>query len=171
LACIIVVVAGVLGVPGGAQAIGPCSGIGPTVDGMRYGTCVGDLGGGSIVWSSDGSTVTMKAKARPTPQDAVSWWDSNGPLAAGTTLVCFDLTVSALTLKKGATAMHLLSISYDNQPRALDSWSVVEGAVSRCATIPAGATNIWAQLLTVVTAGRSGSSVSLTETVAQLRVS
>jgi len=166
----VLVVAGGIFTASPAGAVGPCTGVGVTASGVYYGTCVGDLGGGSVMWSNDGSTVSMKAEAHPTPHDAVSWWETNGPLPAGTTLVCFDLNVSSLNLLAGATAKQVLIISYNNQQQSGQTWSVTRGSISRCGIIPGGVSNIWAQVLTVVTAARPGGSGYLTQTLVGLRV-
>jgi len=149
-----------------SAAVTSCSGLG-TVSGatdITYGTCTTDQNGGdgSIVFSSDGKSLTMRAKSRLGDEQVAGFWQSSGPISVSATRICVAVVVAHLKVK-GGTVDEQLILSYDGVQHDPLPWSVTTTGVqpAYCGDVPVGATNVWWQLITLA----SGAKVHVSQTI------
>jgi len=137
-----------------------CFGSGTTPSGNAwYGPCNTNANGGSgfVKFSSDGTALSLFAQSsrRGSRQVAASWFNGPAPAAGG---VCIEINVDYVSLAGGASAEHRLRVS-GNGLQSVVAWPVASaGTEWRCVTVPAGATEVWWQLVTSVSADKSWSS-------------
>jgi len=149
-----------------SAAVTSCVGLG-LVSGatdITYGTCATDQndGGGSVAFSTDGRSMTLAARTRQGTEQVAGFWQTSGPIAVTATRICLDINVTALKLKRDGYVEEQLILSYDGVQHDPLTWSVTTTGIqpAYCASVPAGATNVWWQLISL--AGGSKARVSQT---------
>jgi len=170
---IALVSAALLGLAGASPAqatVVNCIGVGTTLGGaVQYGNCPTDQtgGSGSVVFERGGLRVHLKAQAQAGPEQVASFWESNGPVAAGTTGICVTVNVSQLALRGHATAEQTMQLSYDSNGIVIRNlvWGAGKGVQQYCGSVPVGSSNIWWELLTTVGGSSSTGHGSLTQTI------
>jgi hypothetical protein len=147
-----------------SAAVTTCSALG-TVSGatdINYGTCITDQNGGdgSIRFSSDGKSVTMRARSKLGDEQVAGFWQSSGPISVIATQICVAVVVDHLKVKGGAVDEQLI-LSYDGVQHDPLTWSVTTTGVqpAYCGSVPEGSTNVWWQLITLA----SGAKAHLSE--------
>lgn len=120
---------------------------------VQYGVCTTDLNGGtgSIAFSGGGLTVALSARSGlGAPEMVASEWQSNGAVIV-TSEICIAISVTHLSLQGGGEVQEQLHLSYNGAPQAPLTWLVTTtGRKTYCGPVPAGATNVWWQLITIV---------------------
>jgi hypothetical protein len=168
------VIAGLLYATAPAQAtvIG-CSGIGVIAsNNVQYGTCATDANGGtgSVTFSNDGSTAALSAKTKRAAEQVASYWQSNGPVNA-TSEICVDISVTQVSLRGSGLVQEQLRLSYNGAQQGPITWSVTTtGNKTYCGAIPAGATNVWWQLITLANANKPVGEARVSETLLAVRM-
>jgi hypothetical protein len=133
-----------------------CSGLG-AVSGapdITYGTCTTDLndGEGSVTYSADGRTMTLATRTKPgTGEQVAGFWQSSGPIGVAATQICLAIDVTTLHLKPGGDVEEQLILSLDGVQQDPVTFSVTKKGVqpAYCASVPAGASNVWWQLISL----------------------
>ncbi len=109
---------------------------------VQYGQCATNLSGaGSVTFYHGGAFVTVA-------QNGAAFWSTNGPLAGSPTRVCANF---ALSLSRRAAGEQDLVVSYNGGEQVTVKRSIWSGLTKVCAALPAGAVNVWAQLITIAT--------------------
>jgi hypothetical protein len=171
-------------VAGTAQAgVTGCNSVGTVAGYVNYGACSTDQNGGtgSVTWpdtaaegvpSGHGFIVDMKAKTQRSAEQVASFWQSNGPLEITTpNQICAYTNVTQLSLKGGGYVTQQLFLSYNGaeypigSPRQITSTTNNSSALSYCGNVPAGATNVWWQLITIAGGLKPSSQVSVSATL------
>jgi hypothetical protein len=149
-----------------SAAVTSCSGLG-TISGttdINYGACNTDQNGGvgSVAFSSDGKSVTMKAKSKLGDEQVAGFWQSNGPISVVATRICVAVVITDLKVKSGVVDEQLI-LSYDGVQHDPLTWSVTTNGIqpAYCGSVPVGATNVWWQLVTLA----SGAKVRVSQTL------
>ncbi len=143
-----------------------CFGIGVTTGNIQYGECNTDAtsGKGSVRFSHDPLTVSLAADSRNGPEEVAAFWESNGPVDVSDGAICVTVRVVTLTLTRGATSEQHLDLSYNFAPHTL-VFPTVRGTSTYCGPIPAGATNVFWQLLTTAGGSSPASRAHVRETL------
>jgi hypothetical protein len=149
-----------------SAAVTTCSGLG-TVSGatdITYGTCATDQndGDGSVAFSTDGRSMTLATKTRQGTEQVAGFWQSSRPTAVTATRICLAINVTALKLKRDSALEEQLNLSYNGAQKDPLTWPVTTTGIqpAYCASVPAGATNVFWQLVSL--AGGSKARVSQT---------
>ena len=133
-----------------------CFGSGPTLSGDAwYGPCTTTANGGSgfVKFSSNGTTMNLAAQGSRwgSQQVAASWF--NGPVSAASG-VCVEVNIELIWLSAGATAEHRLIVSANGLQSEV-AWPLsAAGSEWRCAAVPPGVTEVWWQLITLISADK-----------------
>jgi hypothetical protein len=151
----------------GSAAVTSCTGVG-TVAGspdISYGTCATDQndGDGSVDFSRDGRTMGLRARTREGSEQVAGFWQSNGPISVAATRICIAINVTSLKVKGIGAVEEQLILSHDGVQDDPLTWSVTATGMqpAYCGSVPAGATNVWWQLISLA----GGSKVRISETV------
>lgn len=123
---------------------------------VLYAECSTDAnnGSGKISFSPDGSSVELQAQTvRSGLHQVAASWSSNGPVQVSDR-VCVKVEVRHLFLPGNASAQQQLILSYNGAQQQPLVSPVSMGKREYCATVPAGATNVWWQLITLVSVDR-----------------
>jgi hypothetical protein len=123
-----------------------------------------------VEFSSGGSTVALKAKTQRGADQVGSEWASDGPVNA-TSRVCVTISVTQLSLKGLGGVQEELVLSYNGVQQApLTSSVTATGDKANCGAVPAGATNVWWQLLTWAGGKKAMSQAHVVQTLFSLSV-
>lgn len=154
-------------VPAQAEAT-YCSGMGLTLGGtVQYGSCAStNPSAGTVAFSSDGTVVKLTANG---PSEAISFLGSNGPIAASR--LCVRVFVDKLRVSTPLAATQSLAISYNGSQQPDLVWTAQRGVSRYCASIPAGASNIFWQLRTKLGGDRGFHLSTLRQTLLSVSVS
>jgi hypothetical protein len=177
LGVVVAIAASVALSPTAAAAVTTCSTLGAVsgATNINYGTCATDQNGGvgSVAFSADGTRMTLSAKTRQGDQQVAGFWGSNGPISVAATLICVQMDVSELRLKGGGEVQEQLSLSYNGVTHAPLTWSVTSTGLQDpyCASVPAGATNVWWQLTTLAGGSKPASQARISQTAVSVRYS
>jgi len=167
-AIVAIAAASVVSALSASAAVTSCSALG-TVSGagdIAYGTCTTDQndGDGSVSFSTDGSTMTLATRtSRGTNEQVAGFWQSSGPIAVAATRICLELNVTALHLKHDGSVEQQLILSLDGVQQDPLTWAVTKKGIqpAYCASVPAGATNVWWQLISLA----GGTKVHVSQTL------
>jgi hypothetical protein len=149
----------------GSAAVTSCTGLAIVAGSpdISYGTCATDQndGEGSVTFSHAGRKMRLAAKTKQGNEQVAGYWQSNGPITVAATRICLQIVA---TLKEtDGTVEEQLIISHDGIQEAPLTWSVTTSGLQPpyCADVPAGASNVWWQLISLA----SGSNVRVSETL------
>jgi hypothetical protein len=169
-------------------AVTGCNSVGTVAGDVIYGACSTDQNGGtgSLAWPDtapdgtpavQGLTVNMTAKTQRGAEQVASFWESNGPIEIATpNQICAHADVTQLSLKGGGYVTQQLFLSYDGlqypigSPQRITSTTTNSSPFSYCGSVPAGATNVWWQLVTVAGGDKPSSQVSVSTTLVGVSV-
>jgi len=144
-----------------------CQGIGLIAsNNVQYGTCTTDANGGtgSVVFSNDGFTVALRGRTQKGAEQVASFWESNGPVSA-TSQICVAISVTELSVKGLGGVQEQLVLSYNGIPQnPLTSSVTATGELTSCGAVPAGATNVFWQLITIAGGDKPASRVGASQT-------
>jgi hypothetical protein len=172
-------------VTGAAQAaVTGCSSVGTVAGSVSYGACITDQNGGtgSLTWpdgipAAQGLTVEMTAKTQRGAEQVASFWESNGPIEITTpNQICVHADVTQLSLKGAGYVTQQLFLSYDGSqypigsPQRIMSTTTNSSPFSYCGSVPAGATNVWWQLVTIAGGDKPSSQVAVSTTLVGVSV-
>ena len=150
-----------------------CQGVGVTASNYQYGRCATDKTGGSGTFSfnADGLTASVDAKTMKNAYETASYWASNGSVGSVSS-VCISLAVGQLDIKRSGYVQQHLLISYNGSSQLDLVSSVLSTGTqpSYCAFLPAGANNVWWQLVTVVGGDKPSSQMKFAQTLLQVTV-
>jgi hypothetical protein len=150
-----------------SAAVTSCSGLGlvSRATDITYGTCATDQndGDGSVVFSIDGSTMTLAARTKRGTEQVAGFWQTSGPIDVAATRICLGINVTALKLKRDSAVEEQLILSYDGVQQDPITWSMTTKGIqpAYCANVPDGATNVWWQLVSLA----SGSKARVSQTL------